>query len=113
MTALGPILVATDFSAHARHAADRAARLAHEAHSALTLMHVLPGEPLAQIREWLGAASVPEQKMRDEAERQLRELADELASARHVHVSTQHAAGSPLDEVLRVAEALGVTRTHY
>jgi nucleotide-binding universal stress UspA family protein len=69
-------------------------------------MHVLPGEPLAQIRDWLGAASVPEQKMRDEAERQLRELADELASARHVHVSTQHAAGSPFDEILRVADQL-------
>ena len=62
MTVIGPILVATDFSAHARHAADRAARLAHEAHSALTLLHVLPGEPLAQIREWLGASSAPEQK---------------------------------------------------
>ena len=31
MTApLGPILVATDFSGHARHAATRAARLAHD-----------------------------------------------------------------------------------
>ena len=62
MTALGPILVATDFSVNARHAADRAARLAHETHSTLTLLHVLPGEPLAQIRDWLGESSAPERK---------------------------------------------------
>lgn len=106
MTALGPILVATDFSAHARHAADRAARLAHETHSALTLMHVLPGEPLAQLREWLGASSAPEQKMRDEAHRQLGELASRVARDRHVQVSTEHAAGSVLDEILRAADRL-------
>jgi len=106
MTGLGPILVATDFSAHARHAADRAARLAHEAHSTLTLMHVLQGEPLAQIREWLGASSAPEQKMRNEVHRQLLELASELASARHVHVNTEDAAGSAMDEILRVADRL-------
>jgi nucleotide-binding universal stress UspA family protein len=106
MTVLGPILVATDFSAHARHAADRAARLAHEAHSALTLLHVLPGEPLAQFREWLGASSAPEKKMRDEAQRQLRQLAAELGSARHVQVNTEDAAGSPLDEILRAADRL-------
>ena len=104
--ALGPILVATDFSAHARHAAERAARLAHEAHSALALMHVLPGEPLAQIREWLGASSMPEHAMRDEAHRQLRALAADLASARRVQVSTEDAAGAPLDEILRVADRL-------
>lgn len=106
MTALGPILVATDFSTHARHAVDRAAHLAHESHSALTLMHVQPGEPLAQIREWLGASSAPEQKMRDEVHRQLRELAADVARARHVHVNTEHAAGSPLDEILRAADRL-------
>ena len=106
MTALGPLLVATDFSAHARHAADRAARVAHETHSALTLMHVLPGEPLAQIREWLGASSAPERKMRDQARRQLRELATELAAGRHVPVDAEDAAGSPLDEILRAADRL-------
>ena len=37
------ILAATDFSAVARHAADRAARLAHETGAPLTLVHVLPG----------------------------------------------------------------------
>ncbi|MGR6806182.1 universal stress protein [Sphaerotilus natans] len=37
----GPILVATDFSVPARHAAERAARLAHETVSPLVLLTVL------------------------------------------------------------------------
>jgi nucleotide-binding universal stress UspA family protein len=106
MTPRGPIVVATDFSAHARHAADRAARLAHETHTPLVVMHVLPGEPLAQIRAWLGAASAPEQKMRDEARTQLDTLAADLARARHVQVQTEHAAGSAMDEILAAAERL-------
>lgn len=106
MTSLGPILVATDFSAHARHAADRAARLAHETHSPLTLMHVLPGEPLARIREWLGASSDPEQKMRDEAHDMLRSLATEISVRRHIEVEAEDATGSALDEILRVADRL-------
>lgn len=104
MAAPGPILVATDLSAHARHAAVRAARLAHETQSALTLMHVLPAEPLAQMRAWLGASRASEQDMRDEARRQLRQLASKLASARQVDVNIEDAAGSALDEIVRMAE---------
>lgn len=92
---------------HARHAADRAARLAHETHATLTLLHVLPGEPLAQIRDWLGESSVPEQKLRDEAHDQLCELAAKVASDRHVHVSTEDAADR-LDARLLVLGARGV-----
>ena len=47
---LGPVLAATDFSAPARQAADRAALVAHETGAALTLMHVLPDDAL-QLRE--------------------------------------------------------------
>jgi len=106
MTVLGPVLVATDFSAHARHAADRAARVAHEASSPLTLMHVLAGDALAQLRGWLGAGAAAEQLMRDEAQRQLRRLADELRASRHVAVDLHEAAGAVLDEIVREAEAL-------
>lgn len=102
----GPILVATDFSAHARHAAERAARVAQETHSALTVVHVLPGEPLAKMREWLGVLSDPEQKMRDEAHRTLRQLADDLSARLHRDVATEDAAGSALDEILRSADRL-------
>ena len=101
---LGPILVATDFSGHARHAAARAARLAHETRSTLTLVHVGPGEPLAWIRTWLGASSAGQARMRVDARRQLRQLAADLASARHVEVNVDEAAGSARNEILRAAE---------
>ena len=47
------ILAATDLSAPARHAADRAARLAHEIGAALTLVHALPQRALDDLRQWL------------------------------------------------------------
>ena len=104
MAPLGPILVATDFSAHAGHAAARAVRLANETRSALTLMHVRPAAPLAQIRPWLGATSAPQQKMREAAQRQLRHLASQLASARRVELTIEDAAGAVLDEIFQTAE---------
>ena len=66
-----PILVATDFSPQARHAADRAARVAHEKRAALALVHVLPGEALASLRQWLGVANAPEVQMMASAAEQL------------------------------------------
>lgn len=104
MAPLGPILVATDFSGHARHAATRAARLAHETRSALTLVHVLPAPPVTKIREWLGASSTREQKVCDAARRQLRQLASELTSVRRVEFDIEAAAGSAPDEIVRTAE---------
>ena len=61
------ILAATDFSAPARHAADRAARLAHETGARLTLLHVLSAAP-------------PSANGLDRAR-----LADELAALLHGH----------------------------
>lgn len=100
----GPILVATDFSGHARHAATRAARLAHDTRSALTLVHILPAPPVTKIREWLGASSAREQKVCDAARRQLRQLASELTSVRRVEFDIEAAAGSAPDEIVRAAE---------
>lgn len=104
MPPLGPILVATDFSSHARHAVTRAACLANDIHPALTLMHVRPVHPTARIREWLGAASAPERRICDLARRQLDQLALELVSSRHVEINTEAVAGSALDEILRTGE---------
>jgi len=104
MAPLGPVLVATDFSGHARHAATRAARLAHDTHSALTLMHVLPAQPVTKIREWLGASGARGQTVCDQAHRQLRQLASELTSVRRVEFDIKAAAGSAPDEIVRTAE---------
>lgn len=55
MTPLNALLAVTDFSAPARHAADRAARLAHETGAQVTLMHVVSGRTMDDLRLWLGA----------------------------------------------------------
>jgi len=106
MTLPKAILAATDFSAHARHAADRAARLAHETGAPLTLMHVVPGGPLADLRQWLGLGHAMEQQLQDAARRQLQQLAAELKAHRQVDVATVQSGGSVLDDILIEARAI-------
>ena len=109
MTPLGPILAATDFSPPARHAADRAARLAHETGAALTVMHVLPGDALQPLRRWLGTGHAVEQQLRDDAQRQLHALVEELRASRRASARAVDACGSVLDEIGREADALDAT----
>ena len=104
MTPSGTIFVATDFSAPARHAADRAARLAHETHARLILSHVVDGGMLTAFRQWMDAGGEHEQRLMAEAGRQLQALAADLGAARQVHVSTRLVVGSVLDEVRRHAQ---------
>jgi nucleotide-binding universal stress UspA family protein len=106
MNAPRPILAVTDFSPHARHAADRAARVAQAAGAPLALLHVMPGEPLASLRQWLGADSAPEARMQEAARDQLAQLAAELRAARHVDAACTVAAGAAVDEIVREAERL-------
>lgn len=108
MNRLGPILAATDFSAPARHAADRAARVAHATGASLTLMHVLPGGALQELRQWLGTGYAMEQLLHDDAQRELRALTSELQTHRHVTARTVSVSGSVLDEINQEAEALDV-----
>jgi hypothetical protein len=83
-----------------------AARLAHETGAALTLMHVLPGGALQELRQWLGTGHATERQLHDDAQRQLRALAAELQVGRHVTASAVSASGSVLDEIGCGAEAL-------
>ncbi len=106
MTALTSILAATDFSAPARHAADRAARLAHETGARLTLMHAVSGSALAELRQWLGAGHASEQQLLDEARRNLDRLAGDLAAARHVAVQTHLGSGPAADQIGQQADAV-------
>ncbi|HMO46808.1 MAG TPA: universal stress protein [Rubrivivax sp.] len=106
MPAWGPILAATDFSTAARHAADRAARLAHEAGAELSLMHVLPGGALQELRQWLGAGSLTEQQLQAEARALLQRQGAELQAVHGVPVRSVEAAGSAVDEIVREAETL-------
>ncbi|MCW5657236.1 MAG: universal stress protein [Burkholderiaceae bacterium] len=100
------ILAATDFSAPARHAADRAALLAHEARAQLTLMHVIAGGRVAQLREWFAQQQSAEQSLHDEARERLERLAGELKAHRHVTVRTVHSVGDVVQDLLVEASAL-------
>lgn len=106
MNQLGPVLAVTDFSAPARHAADRAARLAHESNSALTLLHVLPGNALQELRQWLGADHAMERQLHDEARQQLQALASDLHAKWQVQAGVLSASGSVIDEIGREADAM-------
>ncbi|MDH6590497.1 nucleotide-binding universal stress UspA family protein [Variovorax sp. TBS-050B] len=99
------ILAATDLSAPARHAAGRAARVAHEAGRALTLMHVLPADPIDSLRRWLGDAAVAD--VERQSLRQLNMLAAGLRQQEgpHVPVEVLCASGNVLDEIGRAADA--------
>jgi nucleotide-binding universal stress UspA family protein len=106
MTALKTILAATDFSAHARHAADRAARLAHETGARLTLLHAVSGSALAELRQWLGAGHAGEQHLIAETRHGLEQAAADLAAARRVAVHTHLGTGAAADCIGQQADAL-------
>lgn len=98
------IVAATDFSPHARHAADRAARIAHEVQAQLRLLHVMPLQPLAELRSWLGAGSTTERSLRDGAVAELNELAQRLHAARQVAVEPVVVEGPVLESTLQEVE---------
>lgn len=98
------VLAATDFSSHARHAVDRAARIVRESRSTLRLLHVLPGPALVQLREWLGAGSTVAESLRGEARTRLEELARQTHEARGVTVETALLEGSVLEAALESTE---------
>lgn len=106
MSAAPAILAATDFSAHARHAADRAARIAAESSATLTLLHVVPGSGLEQLRGWLGVGTSLEGQLLDDARRQLRELGLRLQTPGAMPIDTVVKEGAVLDTALQEADRL-------
>ena len=106
MSPLTSILAATDFSAHARHATDRAALLAHETGARLTLMHALSGSALAELRQWLGAGHAGEQQLVEQTRRSLEQAATELGAARRVAVHTHLGTGAAVDCIGQQADAV-------
>ncbi len=102
MSSLTTILAATDLSAPARHAADRAAWLARDHGAALTLLHVIAQRPLDDLRQWLGLAA--EQQLEDQTRRELQALADALHAARQAAITPRLELGAVLDTIDRVAD---------
>jgi len=105
MSTLRHILATTDFSPAARHAAERAARLARETGASLGLLHVVPGDQLRALRQWLGEGHGAAAQVDQTARAELRALAQQLQAERHVAVQPLLAEGTVLDELARQADA--------
>lgn len=111
MNSLARILVATDLSAPARHAAQRAAMLARQLGGALDLLHVLEKDALTELRRLFTQDPEIERHVRQQAQDALEALASELATEPgtpeplRVHSHLQE--GTVLTSIAEQAEALG------
>ena len=101
------LLAATDFSAPARHALERAAQLAQRHPDArLTLAHVVSASALDQRRRLLpGDAGTIEAELHAQAENNLAELAANLVSRYECHIDTKLTQGSALTALAELADA--------
>ncbi|NMG15314.1 MULTISPECIES: universal stress protein [Aromatoleum] len=101
------LLVATDLSAPARHAADRAALVAREVGARLDLFHVANVTAMEKLR--LLVAEVPaeiEQRVLDAAREEMRELAANLLKHHGVAAGVQVASGPLLPEIIGHADTI-------
>lgn len=107
MTTLRTLLVATDLSAPARHAALRAALLAHTAGAHLELLHVVEGGALDQLRHLLGAAAGPvAEQLLHEARAELAQLSSEIGAPLGISPGVHLCSGPVLQEITTQADAL-------
>ena len=103
MNPLRAIVTATDFSAPARHAAQRAALLAQASGGALTLMHTVGGSALEDLRRWLSDDSVTGGAIEADARQHLQQLAGELGRSHGLNVESHLSIGNPVEQVVRHA----------
>jgi len=106
MTQSRKILAATDFSAPARHALERAALLA-QAHpdTRLILAHVVSSSALDSLRRLLGQdAAEQEARLLEQTERTLGEQAERLAARHPVAIDAVLTQGSAHAALVRLAE---------
>jgi nucleotide-binding universal stress UspA family protein len=102
MAALKNILAATDFSAPARHAAERAARLARNVGAGLDLIHVATPAPMEKLRHLLGELPAEiEQRLVDASRDELRQLAATLQDHHGIAAGYQIAYGPLIEEIVR------------
>ena len=116
------LLAATDFSAPARHALERAAMLAQaHADARLTLAHIVSGSALDTLRRILpGNAAVLEAQLLAQAEKDLAELAANLTARHTCSIDTVLMQGSALTALAELAETrqadmlvMGVRGAHF
>ena len=107
MSQLKRILAATDLSAPARHAAERAALIGKETAAPLDLLHVANLAPLERLRQLMGTTPADmEQRVLDAARHRLRDLAASLQQHYGIAPGVHLASGALLTELAKEADAL-------
>ena len=107
MTTARMTLVATDLSAPARHAVQRARLLASSAGSEVHIVHALELDALDSLRELLGAnLSATKAALEADACDRLAQLATDAADRQGIAAQTRVVAGAPLAVIAGEADAL-------
>ncbi|MBW7834191.1 MAG: universal stress protein [Simplicispira suum] len=107
MTPLTRILAATDFSAHARHATERAALVSKDTAAPLDLFHVANLAPLERLRQFMGSTPGElERQVLDSAREKLHGLATALEQRYGVAAGTQAVTGALLAELTKEIDSL-------
>lgn len=106
MTEIRSVVVATDLSAPARRAVDRAARLAKPLNASLALVHAINASMVNELRRWLDIGGDIEQSILDDVRARLHHLAGEIGTRHRITVNERTVTGRPVDEIARVAEEL-------
>ncbi len=98
------VVAATDLSAPARRAIDRAGRLARSAGASLTLVHAVNASMLDELRRWLDSGADVEQSILDDVRARLHHLAGEINARYQIAVHERTVTGRPVDEIARIGE---------
>jgi len=107
MKSLTRILAATDLSAPARHATERAALVSKDTAAQLDLLHVANLAPLERLRQFMDTTpGEMERRVLDAARQRLRDLAASLQQRYGVVAGTHAVAGSLLAELAKEADSL-------
>jgi nucleotide-binding universal stress UspA family protein len=104
MIEIRSVVAATDLSAPARRAVDRAARLARSAGASLTLVHAVNASLLSELRRWLDTGGDIERSIVDDLGARLRDLARDIAARHQLDVDGRTITGRPVDEIARLAD---------
>ncbi|MEO8626493.1 MAG: universal stress protein [Betaproteobacteria bacterium] len=103
------ILVATDFSDSARHAAYRGAVLAAESGAQLELLHVMSRPSLDALRGMFLAHLAAEAALIDDVRSMLSELGANISSDTGVAANARVSIGNVLDDILAASEQADMT----
>lgn len=108
MTRINRLLAATDLSAPARHAAERAALLANLHGATLDLLHVTAAGPLDKLRRLVREIPVEaEQRLLDAVREDLRQLAASLQHHHGVAAGIHVVTGAVVPRLNERADAMG------